>query len=861
MVNISDFFGKNRKSSRLSTSRPTGQVRASEPEVIDLDNESDQEPNDKTPEKSSASKIIHISETPESEKKLPISTKRKASSPVVKSSNFKKKKIVPEVAHPASVITAQDVLDKIPSLDLSNVHVKENIKFDFKGANSKVDPDEIASEIGDFPEGKPNCLLGLTIVFTGILPTLERGASEALAKRYGARVTKSISSKTSVVVLGDEAGPKKLEKIKQLKIKAIDEEGFKLLIAGMPAEGGDGDAAEKARHKLEEQHHIAAKEAELLVKKEEERAKKLAASRLSGSHAQRDNVVREEDKLWTVKYAPTNLQQVCGNKGSVTKLKNWLANWENSKRNGFKHAGKDGSGVFRAAMLYGPPGIGKTTAAHLVAEELGYDILEQNASDVRSKTLLNAGVKNALDNMSVVGYFKHNEETHNINGKHFVIIMDEVDGMSGGDRGGVGQLAQFCRKTSTPLILICNERNLPKMRPFDRVCLDIQFRRPDANSIKSRLMTIAIREKFKLDPNVIDRLIQTTRGDIRQVINLLSTISTTTKTINHENINEISKAWEKNIALKPFDIAHKMFDGQIYSEVGSRNFTLNDKIALYFDDFDFTPLMIQENYLSTRPSVLKPGQTHLEAVAEAANCISLGDMVERKIRSSEQLWSLLPLHAVLSAVYPASKVAGHMAGRINFTTWLGQNSKSGKYYRLLQEVHYHTRLGTSTDKIGLRLDYLPTFKKRLLDPFLKQGADAIPSVIEVMDDYYLTKEDWDSIMELFVGPDMTVAAIKKIPAAVKSGFTRKYNSMTHPVAIYRTGTTIGSSSISANASTPDFEDVVDADDNPIPADDDEAPDSNIDLKKDKLIKQKAKPTRKKTAAGKSSSSKKRKTKE
>ena len=116
-------------------------------------------------------------------------------------------------------------------------------------------------------------------------------------------------------------------------------------------------------------------------------------------------------------------------------------------------------------------------------------------------------------------------------------------------------------------------------------------------------------------------------------------------------------------------------------------------------------------------------------------------------------------------------------------------------------------------------------------------------------------------MELFVGPDMTVAAIKKIPAAVKSGFTRKYNSMTHPVAIYRTGTTIGSSSISANASTPDFEDVVDADDNPIPADDDEAPDSNIDLKKDKLIKQKAKPTRKKTAAGKSSSSKKRKTKE
>ncbi|CAI4051947.1 hypothetical protein SKDZ_15G3590 [Saccharomyces kudriavzevii ZP591] len=861
MVNISDFFGKNKKPARSSASRPIGHARASEPEIIDLDNEPDKESNDKTPKKAPVNKIIDISETPESEKKIPILKKRKASSPVAKSLVPKKKQRPSKTPGPTlSDVTAQDVLAKIPSLDLSSVHVKENVKFDFKSADSNVDPDEIASEISDFPEGKPNCLLGLTIVFTGVLPTLERGASEALAKRYGARVTKSISSKTSVVVLGDEAGPKKLEKIKQLKIKAIDEEGFKQLIAGMPAEGGDGEAAEKARQKLEEQQHAAAKEAQVLVKKEEERAEKLAASRVSGGHVKRDDMIREEDKLWTVKYAPTNLQQVCGNKGSVAKLKNWLNNWEHSKKNGFKNPGKDGSGVFRAAMLYGPPGIGKTTAAHLVAKELGYDILEQNASDVRSKTLLNAGVKNALDNMSVVGYFKRNEDLQNINGKHFVIIMDEVDGMSGGDRGGVGQLAQFCRKTSTPLILICNERNLPKMRPFDRVCLDIQFRRPDANSIKSRLMTIAIREKFKLDPNVIDRLIQSTRGDIRQVINLLSTISTTTKSINHENINEISKAWEKNIALKPFDIAHKMLDGQIYSEVGSRNFTLNDKIALYFDDFDFTPLMIQENYLSTRPSVLKPGQTHLEAVAEAANCISLGDMVERKIRSSEQLWSLLPLHAVLSSVYPASKVAGHMAGRINFTSWLGQNSKSGKYYRLLQEIHYHTRLSTSTDKIGLRLDYLPTFKKRLLDPLSKQGADAIPSVIEVMDDYYLTKEDWDSIMEFFVGPDVTATAIKKIPAAVKSGFTRKYNSMTHPVAIYRTGSTIGAGGAATSTTTPDFEDVVDADDNPAPADDEEPQDSGTDLKKDKLIKQKAKPTKRKTISGKTSASKKRKTK-
>lgn len=181
---------------------------------------------------------------------------------------------------------------------------------------------------------------------------------------------------------------------------------------------------------------------------------------------------------------------------------------------------------------------------------------------------------------------------------------------------------------------------------------------------------------------------------------MLSTISTTTKKIGHENVQDIARAWEKNIALKPFDIAHKLFDGRIYSDVGCKSFPLYKKMELYFDDFDFAPLMIQENYLQTRPSVLTPGETHLEAIADAAESISQGDLVERKIRSSEQLWSLLPFHAIMSSVRPASKVAGQMAGRINFTSWLGQNSKMGKYYRLLQEIQYHTRLSTSTDKLA-----------------------------------------------------------------------------------------------------------------------------------------------------------------
>ncbi|KAI9613718.1 hypothetical protein KEM48_003717 [Puccinia striiformis f. sp. tritici PST-130] len=80
------------------------------------------------------------------------------------------------------------------------------------------------------PEGKENCLAGLTFVFTGELESLSREDAQSLCKRYGGRVTTSPSSKTSYVVLGSDAGPKKLEMIKKHKIKTITEDEFLALI-------------------------------------------------------------------------------------------------------------------------------------------------------------------------------------------------------------------------------------------------------------------------------------------------------------------------------------------------------------------------------------------------------------------------------------------------------------------------------------------------------------------------------------------------------------------------------------------------------------------------------------------------------
>lgn len=93
-------------------------------------------------------------------------------------------------------------------------------------------------------------------------------------------------------------------------------------------------------------------------------------------------------QLWTVRYAPKTLKEICGNKGQIEKLQQWLEDWSGSLKSNFKKPGKSGTNIYRAMMITGPPGIGKTTSAHLCAQLAGFTPIELNASDARSKKLI-----------------------------------------------------------------------------------------------------------------------------------------------------------------------------------------------------------------------------------------------------------------------------------------------------------------------------------------------------------------------------------------------------------------------------------------------------------------------------------------
>ncbi|KAF8122796.1 replication factor RFC1 C terminal domain-containing protein [Boletus edulis] len=705
------------------------------------------------------------------------------------------------------------------------------------------------------PEPKsPDCLLGLSFVFTGELTSFSRDEAIDLAKRYGGRVTLQPSSKTSYVVLGDNAGPSKLAAIKKHGIKTLSEDEFLALIGTRVGPGGPGGLPldDKTRKKIENETKAIKAAAKALETREKEEARE-AKGKVGGSGTKPDLA----SQLWTTRYAPQTIKEVCGNKGQVDKLQQWLHDWQSSLKSGFKKPGKSGMNIFRAVLISGPPGIGKTTSAHLCAKLEGFTPIELNASDARSKKLVERSMN--IDNTSLDGWMAGEEATNALGvaiTDKTCLIMDEVDGMSAGDRGGVGALNALIKKTKIPIICIANDAGAQKLKPIKNNTFNLPFRRPDASAIRSRILSIVFKEKMKIPANVVDQLITGSQSDIRQVLNMLSTWRLSSNTMTFDEGKDLAKMNEKNTILTPFDVTNKLLGPYMFSHTARE--TLGDKMEMYFHDHSFVPLFIQENYLKTEPAKLRnlngPPKTlkHLTLMDKAASSISDADLVDALIHGPEQHWTLMPLHAVCSTVRPASFLFGGGmswggANAMAFPQWLGQNSKQGKLGRQLGEVQIHMRLKVSADKTEMRQSYLPALFPHIVKPLVENGSSAVHEVIERMDEYYLSREDWDTIVELGVDQNKDELVLKKISAATKTSFTKKYNASEHPIPFYKAMDLGKAPKKLAGGPAPDLEEAFDVDDEIPDASDDETKKGDEDeISRDKLIST-SKPRPKKAA--------------
>lgn len=653
----------------------------------------------------------------------------------------------------------------------------------------------------EVPEGKPNCFNGLTFIATGQMQSLDRDEIAEIVKKYGGRVVTGVSKKVNYMVVGDEAGPMKIAKAEELNIIQISEDEFLDLIrekSGIAkkctSKHNDKVKEEKVTPKKEKSHHSSKESPKSDKKRKHESPSKpvsheVKAKKFYGAASPETSKVKSVASLgpsksvdtscmaWVDKYKPSSVTQIIGQQGAASncqKLLSWMSKWHANRKNknipkpSIWSTNHDGA-YFKAALLSGPPGVGKTTTATLVCKELGFDTVEFNASDTRSKKSLKEEVATLLSNQSLAGYV-HGELKKSSSKR--VLIMDEVDGMAGNeDRGGIAELILLIKESHIPIICMCNDRNHQKMRSLVNYCYDLRFNKPKLDQIKGAMMSVCFKEGLTLPKGALDEIISGTGNDVRQTLNHLAMYSASKESkMSVEDFKKDAKTAEKDVKIGPWDVIRKVFSVDEH-----KNMTINDKSSLFFHDYSMAPLFVQENYLSVKPSA--PKSQHMKLFAATADSLSRGDMVDKRIRSN-MAWSLLPVQAMYSSVLPGEYLEGH-CGQINFPGWLGKNSKTTKRKRMAQEIHDHTRTRTSGSRLSVRLDYAPFLMNAIVKPLKDKGIDGVAESLNVIKEYRLLREDIDSLLELTTWPKQK-NLMDGVESKVKAALTRAYNKEVQP---------------------------------------------------------------------------------
>ena len=287
----------------------------------------------------------------------------------------------------------------------------------------------------------------------------------------------------------------------------------------------------------------------------------LAASMDLSEDSGVDSALSEEEgggssskSLWVDKFRPKSYLQLLSDEATNRTLLKWLKLWDKVvfgkessaatvKNHGMPSKTKDDdktskiSSVYeldeeldethrpqqKTALLYGPPGLGKTTLAYVVANHAGYRPIEINASDDRSLAAFKVKLESATQMKSV----------SNADQRPNCLVIDEIDGapaatinflinlMTTGKVKGGKKAKNNLHFLQRPVICICNDLYAPALRPLRRLSLLLKFPPTCSQRLVQRLTMISAHERLKTDHTALSALAEKSENDIRSCLSTL----------------------------------------------------------------------------------------------------------------------------------------------------------------------------------------------------------------------------------------------------------------------------------------------------------------------------------------------------
>ncbi len=306
-----------------------------------------------------------------------------------------------------------------------------------------------------------------------------------------------------------------------------------------------------------------------------------------------------EDTLWVEKYRPKKIADVLGNEEAKAAFVEWLKNKRSTKK---------------AVLLYGPPGVGKTTLVNAAGNEFGFKVIEMNASDTRSEKAITAIAGPATSFVAL--------DTFSTDIKGSILFLDEVDGIAGNeDRGGVGAIIKIIETSRIPVIMAANDPDLDKLRPLKKVSALIRFQQVRIPLIIAMLQKICQKESINAEFEALEHIAQNSRGDVRSAINDLQSLAESTKTLTAQDTAGLSlrnKDISMDETLKGYFSAKSLAEAQ-------------NLLSWSNVDYDELLMTIGDN--------LPRRYTDPEALAKAYDFVSKADMYRGRIGTEN--WHLL----------------------------------------------------------------------------------------------------------------------------------------------------------------------------------------------------------------------------